>query len=889
MSAQDMSLKTNDSSKSNFEGDTMDHRGDGIVILSPEGIISYANASCNEFVWGNGINPGKCLEGLDYLKKCDEVTGERVVKAAAVAKGIRGVISGKTKTFDIEYSCQVHGEKHWFLMKVHPLSKNYPTNVLLQHIDINGQKKADSNLRGLEERFHKVLNNIQLVELTLAPNGDIISFNDYLLDLTGWKKEDVVNNNWFEIFLPEELSSEKNTVFLKTIENTDMPTYNENEIITKDGNRRLIAWTNTVFKDQHGKISGISSVGEDITYCRSAEKSLLDSKGQLRTLVDTIPDLVWLKDINGIYLTCNTKFERFFGAKEAEIVGKTDYDFVDKDLADFFTQKDREAMEAGKPVMNEEEITYSDDGHQEYLETIKSPMYDSNGHLIGILGVGRDITQRKQADEELRTRELKLRTAQKVGHFGNWEFDLNSGKVDASEETLRIYGLENDQCTLEDMQKALLPEYLPMLKAALRDLIAGKLPYDVQFGIMRQKDGEIRDIRSVAEYFPERNVVIGMIQDITEQKMIDRQIAEEAIWRRIFIEKSRDGIVALDQNGKVYETNQKYADMLGYSLEEAHQLHVWDWDTQWTREELIEMIRNVGEPGDHFETSHRCKDGSLIDVEVNSNGVMFGDQKLSLCVCKDITERKQYEEALLRAKLDAEAANRAKSEFLATMSHELRTPLNSIYGFSQVLNDNIVGELNEKQSEYINNVLKSSEHLLDLINDILDLSKVEAGEMKLEYGSFRVSDLIDETVISMQPVAKKKLIDIRTDIQTDDVEICADKNKVKDILFNLFSNAIKFTPEKGDVWVKAISTNDALQVSISDNGIGISKDDQQEIFNPFKQADSFLTRKFGGTGLGLAIVKKYVEMHGGNVMVESSPENGSTFTFVIPLHQKENC
>ncbi|WP_342304274.1 PAS domain-containing sensor histidine kinase [Methanolobus sp. ZRKC5] len=883
-----MSLKINDSSVSKFEVDSMDIHGDGIVILSPDGIISYSNSSWHEFVWSNGTHPVKNVEGIDYLKKCDETTGEKAEEAAEAAKGIRDVINGDKNIFKLGYSCQVSGEKHFFLMKVQPLSQNHPTNVLLQHIDINGQKKTDADLLGLEKRFHTVLNNIQLVKLTLASNGDIISFNDYLLDLTGWKKEEVLNKNWFEIFLPAETTADIKTAFLKTIENNDVPTYHENEIITKDGDRRLIAWTNTVFKDQHGRIFGITSVGEDITDHRFAEKSLLDSKGQLRTLVDTIPDVVWLKDANGTYLICNAKFERFFGAKEAEIIGKTDYDFVDSDLADFFTQKDREAMEAGKPVMNEEKITYSDDGHEEYLETIKSPMYDSNGQLIGVLGVGRDITPRKQAEEELKARELKLRTAQKIGHFGSWEFDLNSGKVDASEEILRIYGMEDKQCTIEDMQKVLLPEYVPILDAALSDLMTSKVPYEVQFRIMRQNDGETRDIRSVAEYFPERNAVIGMIQDITEQKRIDKQIAEEAIWRRIFIEKSRDGIVALDKNGKVYEMNQKYADMLGYSLEEGLELHVWDWDTQWTREELVEMIRHVGEPGNHFEMSQRRKDGSFIDVEVNSNGVMFGEQKLSLCVCRDITERKQAEEVLLRAKIDSEAANKAKSEFLANMSHELRTPLNSIYGFSQVLNDKIVGELNEKQSVYLSNILDSSEHLLELINDILDLSKVEAGKMKLEYGTFRVSDLIDETLISMQPAAKKKLIDIRSEIQTDDVEIYADKSKIKDIMYNLFSNAIKFTPEKGDIYVNTISINGTLQVSVSDNGIGISKDDQQEIFKPFKQADSFLTRKFEGTGLGLAIVKKYVEMHGGNVLVESSLGKGSTFTFEIPLYQKEN-
>ncbi|WP_406660824.1 PAS domain S-box protein [Methanolobus sp. ZRKC3] len=761
-----MTLKTNDPSIFGLEADSMEFWEDGIVILSSVGLISYANDKWKECAPNSDSNPVKCAEGIDYLKVCDLATGEGSEEASAAAKGIRDVINGNAKTFKLEYPCQSYGKKRWFLMKVQPLSQNYPTTVLLQHIDITEWKNTESDVLESEILFQTVFNNMQLVGLMLDSNGNILFCNDFLLDLTGWKREDVLNKNWFDVFLPAEIVAETKDVLLNTIENADQSSCYENEIITRDGDRRLIVWNNTVFKDGTGNISSISSIGEDITGHRFAEKSLLNSKGQLRALVDTIPDLVWLKDVNGVYLTCNSKFERFFGAKEADIVGKTDYDFVGKELADFFTQNDRVAMEAGKPTMNEETLIYSDDGHMEYVETIKSPMYDSNGRLNGVLGVGRDITQRKQAENVIRKRELQLHSAQKVGRFGSWVFDFNSGSLDASEEALRIYGLEGTQYTFEDVRGVPLSEYRPMLDTALIDLVTRKLPYDVQYRIIRQNDGEVRYIHSVAEYFAARDAVIGSIQDITESK--------------------------------------------------------------------------------------------------------------------------QAEDALLTAKLTAEAASRAKSEFLATMSHELRTPLNSIFGFSQMLHDQISGELNEKQIEYVSNVLVSSKHLMELINGILDLSKVEAGKMELGCEKFKVFEIIYETLGLMQPAANIKNIDIETKIENDDLELYADKKMIKDIMYNLLSNAIKFTPENGEICVKTSSINGELQVSVSDNGIGISKDEQQEIFTPFKQVDSFLTRKVGGTGLGLAIMKRYVEMHGGNVTVESSLGNGSTFTFVIPLYQKEN-
>jgi signal transduction histidine kinase len=259
-------------------------------------------------------------------------------------------------------------------------------------------------------------------------------------------------------------------------------------------------------------------------------------------------------------------------------------------------------------------------------------------------------------------------------------------------------------------------------------------------------------------------------------------------------------------------------------------------------------------------------------------------ETLIFSVCRDITERKETEMALLRAKALAEESNQIKSEFIANMSHELRTPLNSVIGFSQVLNDKIFGELNEKQSHYISNIQKSGNHLLDLINDILDISKIESGNMEYEPEIINIEELINEIAVLTDPLIKEKLIDFKVSIELDNPEVKADKIKIKQIIYNLLSNAIKFTPEKGKVWIHSTIVDGKIQTSISDNGIGIPLEQQKRIFDPFKQISSSSSRTHGGTGLGLAIVKYYVEMHSGEIEVQSEVDKGSMFTFSIPIN-----
>ncbi len=272
--------------------------------------------------------------------------------------------------------------------------------------------------------------------------------------------------------------------------------------------------------------------------------------------------------------------------------------------------------------------------------------------------------------------------------------------------------------------------------------------------------------------------------------------------------------------------------------------------------------------------------------EVGQLGRAFNDMSTKLQSTYVTLEQRIAEKTahLQQAVLALERANKMKSEFLANMSHELRTPLNAIIGFAEVLRDKIAGDLNEEQMDFVNDIHSSGRHLLQMINDILDLSKIEAGKMELQYEVFLVPEAIEDVYTILKGLASKKHLELKTDVLTDVKSIEADRVKFKQILYNLLSNAIKFTPENGKIILEAGIVDDMLQVSVSDTGIGMKSEDQEKVFKEFWQADSSFARKYEGTGLGLALTKRIVEMHGGKIWFESQYGKGSIFYFALPVN-----
>jgi two-component system NtrC family sensor kinase len=242
---------------------------------------------------------------------------------------------------------------------------------------------------------------------------------------------------------------------------------------------------------------------------------------------------------------------------------------------------------------------------------------------------------------------------------------------------------------------------------------------------------------------------------------------------------------------------------------------------------------------------------------------------------------------LLEKTREVEAASRLKSEFLANMSHELRTPLNVIIGFSELMLDQVPGPVNKKQTQCLEDILSSGRHLLGLIDQVLDLSKIESGKAELKLAEVTLTEVIESLKNTMLPILKPRKQSLNIRVEEGLPPVCADKTKLRQVFFNLLSNSSRFTPEGGKIEIEAVANGTHCRVSVIDNGIGIKKEDQERIFEPFCQLDSAPTKGGSGTGLGLVVVKKIVEKHGGRIWVESEYGKGSRFIFTLPIFSME--
>ncbi|WP_445475223.1 PAS domain S-box protein [Methanococcoides methylutens] len=376
----------------------------------------------------------------------------------------------------------------------------------------------------------------------------------------------------------------------------------------------------------------------------------------------------------------------------------------------------------------------------------------------------------------------------------------------------------------------------------------------------------------------------GIIVDITERKLAEEALKRSEHKFKALFDNSNDPVFLYDLDGNIFEVNNKACECLGLSREALLRKNITETYSPECAANFSKRAEEVCRKDNCiFEMVILRKDGSEMPVEMSSQLMEYDGKPAILSISRDITERKNVEKALLDTKNKAEAANRLKSEFLANMSHELRTPLTSIIGFSDLLFEKDAGFLNDKQMKYVGNISRSGKHLLTLINDILDLSKIEAGRMELQHEKFRFREVLNNVEALVSPLAEKKNICLSTIIGADDICINADRLKLTQVLFNLVSNAIKFTHEGGSVMIRAKNDADTLVINVEDTGIGILESDQCDIFKPFTQADSSSNRQFGGTGLGLSLAKKLIKLHGGEIWVESEPGSGSVFGFSVPL------
>jgi PAS domain S-box-containing protein len=429
---------------------------------------------------------------------------------------------------------------------------------------------------------------------------------------------------------------------------------------------------------------------------------------------------------------------------------------------------------------------------------------------------------------------------------------------------------------------ALRGDYVPLYERTFIGKNGKRVEVEINLSPVRDQTGKIILVQSVA-------------RDISDRKKAREALQRsEASYRALF-ENANDAIFLINPNGTIQSVNARCVDLLGYAAEEMIGMNSLDFIVPTENDDAYLRMGKLlaGERIPVYERRFIRKDGEQIETEINLSLVFEenGQPKLMQSVVRDITERKKAQEALRisRDKLSAanaalEKASRLKDEFLASMSHELRTPLTGILGLSEAMQLQTFGALNEKQLRAVRNIESSGRHLLELINDILDLSKIEAGKLDMQFEPCSVGDICQASLQLVKGMAHQKRINISFSMGTASVNVRADSRRLKQMLVNLFSNAIKFTPEEGKVGLDVVASDQkkAVFLSVWDKGIGIKPEDMEKLFKPFTQLDSSLARQYSGTGLGLSLVQRMAELHGGSIKVESVPGEGSRFTIILP-------
>jgi PAS domain S-box-containing protein len=593
-------------------------------------------------------------------------------------------------------------------------------------------------------------------------------------------------------------------------------------------------------------------------------------------------------------------------------------------------------FKASRGIEDIYELTYiRKDGSRFPAVVSVTALRDAQDAIIGYLLIGTDNTARKQAEEAL----VKAGALQSA-IFNSANF--SSIATDA-EGVIQIFNVGAERMlgyTAADVVNLVTPADISDPDEVVARATSLSLEFDTPIApgfealVFKASRGiediyELTYIRKDGSRFPAvvsvtalrdaQDAIIGYLligtdntarKQVEDERMkLDQRLRDQHFYTRSLIESNIDALMTTDPRGIITDVNKQMEALTGRTRDELIGAPFKSCFTEPDRAEAgIKRVLAEGKVT-NYELTVRAHDGKLTVVSYNASTFHDRDRRLQgvFASARDMTEVKQYQQTLQKTNLELEEASRMKSEFLANMSHELRTPLNAIIGFSELLKDGVVGELAEQQRRFIGDIWTSGNHLLSLINDILDLSKVEAGKMELELEPLPIAALLANSLSIIREKAHERQIHLELEAGSDLGTIQVDARKMKQILYNLLSNAVKFSHDGGRVVVRATQVpreevgrltgvwrshgftdpgaefEQFLRISVSDDGIGIARDSLERLFQPFTQIDSGLARKFEGTGLGLAMVKLLAELHGGAVAMESEAGEGSVLTVWLPM------
>ena len=760
--------------------------GDAVIATDIQGRVTLLNPVAETLVgWSNAAAQDKPLDEIFQI--FNEETGARMESLVARVLREGTVVGLANHTVLISRD----GTARPIADAGAPIRDDYGviTGVVLIFRDQSAERAAQKALRESESFARAILDAVPSHIAVLDRNGMIVAINaswHHFAQENGLEPEQLVECaevgiNYLAVCQHAISTSEEALAAhdgIQAVLEGRLPRFILEYPCHATHVQRWFSMTATPLSTENG---GAVIAHTSITERKQAEATVERERGFLKTLIQTVPDPIWLKDPQGVFLACNPGFERLRGAKEADILGKTDHDFVDQDLADSLRQKDQKAIAIGGPIIDEAEVIFADDGHQGLLETIKTPMYDDRGQLIGVLSIARDISGARRIASQLR--QLSLVVEQSPESIAITDLEARIEYVNAT--FLRTTGYEYDE----------------VLGQNPRILHSGQTP---------------------------KETFVALWAALTQGKP----------WKGEFHNRRKDG-------------------------------------SEYIEFALVAPIR---QPDGRITHYMAIKEDITEKKEMSIELDRYRHHLEEL-----VTERTTQ---LAEARERAEAANQAKSAFLANMSHEIRTPLNAIVGLTHLLQR--AGSTPE-QAKRLDQITAAARHLLAILNDILDLSKIEAGKLALEQVDFPLSTIFDQVYSLIADAAKKKGLTIEIDDEASPPWLRGDSTRLRQALLNYAGNAVKFT-ERGTITLRARLLEEKgdelyIRFEVQDTGIGLAPEQQARIFEAFEQGDTSTTRRSGGTGLGLTITRRLVELMKGEVGVESAVGVGSIFWFTVRLQR----